>query len=69
MFFFSTGVFNYAHFGQVISLEGNWGMRTLLGLLTWTFVGYGYGHSQWRRNEQIFRSQVGIVTGTGDFQA
>ncbi len=57
MFWFSLAVFQYAHFGTPFSLEGNWLLRVLLALLTWTFVGYGYGRSQWHRNEAIYRCQ------------
>lgn len=66
---FSMAVFNYSHYGQVFSFEGNWIMRVLLGLLTWTFVGYGYGHSQWRRNEQIYQRQAGNSPLRGDLEA
>jgi hypothetical protein len=54
MFFFSLAVFQYAHFGHPFSLEGNWIARLLIALPTWIFVGYGYGRSQWQRNEARF---------------
>jgi hypothetical protein len=54
MFFFSLAVFQYAHFGHPFSLEGNWLARLLIALPTWIFVGYGYGRSQWQRNEARF---------------
>jgi hypothetical protein len=54
MFFFSLAVFQYAHFGHPFSLEGNWLARLLIALPTWIFVGYGYGRSQWQRNEHHF---------------
>jgi hypothetical protein len=54
MFCFSLAVFQYAHFGAVLTTEGNWLMRISIALVTWIFVGYGYGRSQWRRNEQIY---------------
>jgi hypothetical protein len=57
MLFFSMGVFQHAHFGNVLSFEGNWPLRWLLGLITWVFVGYGYGRSQWRRNEEDYQQQ------------
>jgi len=57
MFFFSMAVFQYAHFGNVLSTEGNWPLRVLLGLATWVLVGYAYGRSQWRRNEQDYLEQ------------
>ena len=69
MFFFSMGVFNYTHFGQLFSSEGHWGMRIVVALLTWMFVGYGYGHSQWRRNEQIYQPQMSDVRSGADFEA
>lgn len=55
MLCFSLAVFQYAHYGQVLSTEGNWLMRWLLALATWTFVGYGYGRSRWRRNERDYQ--------------
>ncbi len=56
MFCFSMAVFQYAHFGAVFSTQGHWQLRVAVALLTWIFVGYGYGRSQWRRNEHIFQS-------------
>ena len=49
MLCFSLGVFQYAHFGHPISLEGNWKLRFIAALLTWTFVGYAYGRSSWAK--------------------
>jgi hypothetical protein len=57
MFCFSMAVFQYSHFGHVFSGEGQWLMRVALGLLTWVFVGFLYGRSQWRRNEQEYLQQ------------
>lgn len=54
MFFFSLAVYQYAYFGHPFSLEGNWLARLLIALPTWIFVGYGYGRSQWQRNEARF---------------
>jgi hypothetical protein len=50
----SLGAFQQAHFGHLFSREGHWGLRLLVALLTWAFVGYLYGCSQWRRNERRF---------------
>lgn len=57
MFCFSMAVFQYSHFGSVFSAEGNWLFRVLLALVTWIFVGYLYGRSQWRRNEREYIAQ------------
>lgn len=57
MFFFSMAVFQYSHFGSVLSTEGNWLFRALLAAITWTFVGWLYGRSQWRRNEREYAAQ------------
>jgi len=57
MFCFSMAVFQYSHFGDVLSTEGNWPLRLGLTAMTWTFVGWLYGRSQWRRNEQEYLRQ------------
>jgi hypothetical protein len=57
MFFFSLGVFQHSHYGDVFSTEGNLPFRLILALLVWVFVGYLYGQSRWRRNEQEYQEQ------------
>jgi hypothetical protein len=57
MFFFSLGVFQYSHFGSVLSTEGNWLFRLFLAAATWIFVGFLYGRSMWRRNEREYAEQ------------
>ena len=57
MFCFTLGVFQHSHYGSVFSTEGNLPFRLMLSLLVWTFVGYLYGQSRWRRNEQEFQAQ------------
>lgn len=52
MLFFSLGVFQYAHFGHPFSFEGNWKLRFIAALLTWTFVGYAYGRSSWAKKSR-----------------
>lgn len=54
MFFFSMAVFQHRHYGQVLSTAGNPPFRLILGLLVWTLVGYLYGQSRWRQNEQKY---------------
>ncbi|MGZ8217903.1 hypothetical protein [Methylomagnum sp.] len=63
MFCFSLAVFQYSHFGGVLSLEGNWLFRLLLAAVTWTFVGFLYGRSQWRRNEREYSIHCGSGLG------
>ena len=57
MFFFSLVVFQYSHFGSVLSTEGNWLLRVLLAALTWVYVGRLYGRSLWLRNEREYACQ------------
>ncbi|MFM8333070.1 MAG: hypothetical protein ACKN9T_15400 [Candidatus Methylumidiphilus sp.] len=57
MFCFSMAVFQHRHYGAVFSTEGNWLFRVVLALSVWTFVGYLYGQSRWRRNEQQYLEQ------------
>ena len=57
MFFFSLGLFQHSHYGSVFSTQGNLPFRLILALLVWVFVGYLYGQSRWRRNEQEFHAQ------------
>ena len=66
MFCFSLAVFQYAHYGAPFSTAGNWLMRMVIALVTWIFVGYGYGRSQWRRNEQIYQRYRGGGAGQLD---
>ncbi len=54
MFCFSFALFQHSHYGKVFSTEGNLAFRLMLALLVWTFVGYLYGRSRWRRNEQEY---------------
>jgi len=58
MLFFSLGVFQHSHYGNVFSTEGNLPFRLVLALLVWVFVGYLYGQSRWRRNEQEYLEQL-----------
>lgn len=58
MFFFSLGVFQHSHYGNVFSTEGNLPFRVGLALAVWVFVGYLYGKSRWRRNEQEYESNL-----------
>ena len=55
MFCFSLGVFQHSHYGSLFSTEGNLPFRLGLALVVWVFVGYLYGQSRWRRNEQEYR--------------
>jgi hypothetical protein len=57
MFLLSMAVFQYAHFGNVLSTEGNWLARILFAAFIWSFVGHLYGRSLWRRNEQEYAEQ------------
>lgn len=57
MFCFSLAVFQYSHFGDVLSTEGNWLFRVLLAAATWIYVGRLYGRSLWRRNEREYAEQ------------
>jgi hypothetical protein len=64
MLFFSLAVFQYSHFGSVFSAEGHWLFRGVFAALTWTFVGWLYGRSQWRRNEREYAAQRPDPDGT-----
>ncbi len=57
MFFFSFVLFQYRHYGDVFSTEGNLPFRIIFALLVWTFVGCLYGRSRWLRNEQEYLEQ------------
>ncbi len=57
MFFFSFAVFQHRHFGHVFSTKGNLPFRLILALIVWVYVGYLYGGSRWRRNEQEYQRQ------------
>ncbi len=58
MFFFSLAFFQYQRYGSMFSMEGNLPFRLLFGALIWIFVGYLYGQSRWRRNEQEYLRQA-----------
>jgi len=58
MFFFSLGVFQHSHYGHLLSTEGNLPFRVGLSLLVWIYVGYLYGSSRWKRNEQEYLEQT-----------
>lgn len=60
MFAFSLGLFQHAHYGHVFSLEGRWEIRVLAALLTWVFVGYGYGRSSWNRMEERYHAYLSL---------
>ena len=60
MFAFSLGLFQHAHFGHVFSLEGAWQARLLVAALTWVFVGYAYGRSQWHRTEERYHAYLAL---------
>ena len=60
MFAFSLGLFQHAHYGAVFSLEGRWDIRLLVALLTWVFVGYGYGRSSWNRMEERYQNYLSL---------
>jgi len=57
MFFFSLGVFQHSHYGHLLSTEGNLPFRVGLALLVWIYVGYLYGQSRWKKNEQDYWAQ------------
>ena len=54
MFFFSFAVFQHRHYGDLLSTEGNLPFRLVLALSVWAYVGYLYGRSVWRKNEQEY---------------
>ncbi|HAZ41002.1 MAG TPA: hypothetical protein DCY52_01920 [Methylococcaceae bacterium] len=60
MFAFSLGLFQHAHYGSVFSLEGRWEVRVFVALLTWIFVGYGYGRSSWNRMEARYQTYLSL---------
>lgn len=60
MFAFSVGLFQHAHYGAVFSLEGRWEIRILVALVTWIFVGYGYGRSSWNRMEERYQTYLSL---------
>ena len=60
MFAFSLGLFQHAHYGAVFSLEGRWDVRFLVALVTWIFVGYGYGRSSWNRMEERYHVYLSL---------
>ena len=60
MFAFSLGLFQHTYFSSLISLEGRWEVRLMVALLTWSFVGYGYGRSLWGRMEARYRNYLAI---------
>ena len=60
MFFFTLGVFQHSHYGNIFSTDGNLSFRLVLALVVWVFVGYLYGQSRWRRNEQEYLENLGI---------
>lgn len=57
MFFFSLGVFQHSHYGNILSTGDNLPFRLILALVVWIWVGYLYGQSRWRRNEQGYLEQ------------
>lgn len=69
MLFFSLGVFHYAHYGSMFSMEGLWWMRWLVGALIWSYVGFLYGRSQWSRNEQLFKQYQSVNASEKHFDA
>jgi hypothetical protein len=60
MFAFSLGLFQHAHYGAVFSFEGRWDVRFLMALLTWIFVGHGYGRSSWNRMEERYQNYLSL---------
>ena len=58
MFFFSFSIFQHRNFGHVLSTEGNLPFRLILALSVWIYVGYLYGRSRWRKNEQEYLAQT-----------
>lgn len=60
MFAFSLGLFQHAHYGSIFSLEGRWDVRVVVALVTWIFVGYGYGRSSWNRMEDRYHTYLAL---------
>lgn len=56
----SLGFFQHAHYGDIFSLEGRWDLRVLVALLTWIFVGHGYGRSTWNRMEERYQTYLSL---------
>lgn len=54
MFFFTMGFYQVQRFGDLFSTNGNLPLRLAFAALIWTFVGYLYGRSMWRRNEREY---------------
>lgn len=57
MLSFSMAVFQHRQYGDVFSTAGNLPFRLILAAGVWMFVGYLYGKSRWRRNEQEYQQQ------------
>jgi hypothetical protein len=64
MLCFSLAVFQHSRFGSVFSTEGNLPFRVVVAALTWTFVGYLYGRSNWRKHEEAYLAQTQDPSGT-----